>query len=42
MIYERKFNETKLKFKLRNAETCHKCGVFKMKKEMKSNTENKN
>lgn len=41
-IYEREFKKTKLSFKVRKADTCHKCDVFKMKIEMESNDENKN
>lgn len=40
-IYEREFKKTKLKFKLRKADTCHKCDVFKMKIEMETNDEKK-
>jgi hypothetical protein len=41
-IYEREFKKTKLKFKLKKADTRHKCDVFKMKIEMETNDENKN
>lgn len=41
-IYEREFKKTKISFKIRKADTCHKCDVFKMKIEMESNDENKN
>lgn len=40
-IYEREFKKTKLKFKLRKADTCHKCDVYKMKIEMENNDANK-
>lgn len=40
-IYEREFKKTKLKFKLRKADTCHKCDVFKIKIEMETNDEEK-
>jgi len=39
-IYEREF-KTNLSFKVRKADTCHKCDTFKMRIEMEHNDETK-
>ncbi|KAF0715101.1 Uncharacterized protein FWK35_00035456, partial [Aphis craccivora] len=40
-IYEREFKTTNLSFKVRKADTCHKCDAFKMRIEMEHNDETK-
>jgi len=40
-IYEREFKTTNLSFKVRKADTCHKCDTFKMRIDMENNDETK-